>query len=98
VEIPSEFGPVSHFSTRLFLSPGDGSDIVEVKFQSEPSIPEANAYRFRIDWRMICAEIAVFDQEIVKHRLDAAHDRLSNFFKKSFTPKTWAIFEPSEVE
>jgi uncharacterized protein (TIGR04255 family) len=98
VEIPPEFGPVSHFSTRLFLSPGGASDVVEVKFQSEPSIPEANAYRFRIDWRMICSEIAVFDAEVVKQRLDAAHDRLSSLFRKSLTLKAFALFEPSEDE
>jgi uncharacterized protein (TIGR04255 family) len=96
VEIPSEYGPTWYFSTRLFLSPPIEGDILEVKFESAPPIPNASGYRFRIDWRLVCAGIAVFDREVVTKRLDDAHDCLSKYFKQSVTEQTWALFQPSE--
>jgi uncharacterized protein (TIGR04255 family) len=96
VEIPDEYGPTWYFSTRLFLRPPIEGDNLEVRFQSEPAIPDASAYRFRIDWHMVCSGIADFDEETVKQRLDQAHDCLTAYFKASVTERTWALFQPSE--
>jgi uncharacterized protein (TIGR04255 family) len=98
VEIPSVYGPTWYFSTRLFLRPPIEGDILEVKFTSEPPVPEANTYRFRIDWHMACSGIKVFDQEVVRERLDKAHDCLMTYFKASVTERTWALFQPSDEE
>jgi uncharacterized protein (TIGR04255 family) len=96
VEIPDAYGPTWYFSTRLFLYPPIEGDILEVRFQSEPPDPAAQAYRFRIDWHMVCSGVATFDHEVVKRRLVQAHDCLADYFKASVTERTWALFEPSE--
>lgn len=96
VEIPDEYGPSWCFSTRLFLHPPIEGDILEVRFQSEPPNPDGEAYRFRIDWHMVCSGVASFDHEVVKRRLAQAHDCLADYFKASVTERTWALFEPSE--
>ena len=96
VEIPDEYGPAWHFSTRLFLHPPVEGDILEVRFQSEGQKPGANAFRFRIDWHMVCSEVGTFDQEVVKGRLTQAHESLAKYFRASVTERTWALFEPSE--
>lgn len=99
VEIPSEFGPTWYFSTRLFLRPPiEGDNILEVRFQSEPPIPDVSAYRFRIDWHMVCLGIGGSDSEAVKRRLDDAHDCLTRYFRESVTERTWALFQPSEED
>ena len=95
VKIPDDFGPTWHFSTRLFLRPPIDGDILEVRFQSEPQIPEAPTYRFRIDWHMVCSGIASFDGAAVQNRLDQAHDCLTTYFKASVTERTWELFQPS---
>lgn len=96
VKIPNDFGPTWHFSTRLFLRPPIDGDILEVRFQSEPPAPGASAYRFRIDWHMVCSGITVFDRGVVEKRLDQAHDCLTAYFKASVTERTWVLFQPSE--
>lgn len=98
VEVPDEFGPVDDFSTRLFLSPPNGDDTLEVRFQSEPPNRETEVYRFRIDWHMVCPNLAATDRETVGSRLEKAHEDLGGFFKASFTERTWALFRPSERE
>jgi uncharacterized protein (TIGR04255 family) len=98
IESPPEFGPSSYFSTRLFFNPPIEGDILEVKFQSEPPIPDASKYRFQIDWRMICSGMAAFDRESVGKRLDGAHELLGIYFKEIVTKQTWDLFQPSDAE
>jgi uncharacterized protein (TIGR04255 family) len=96
VEIPDEYGPTWHFSTRLFLKPPIDGDILEVRFQSEVPNSELESYRFRIDWHMSCSGIGEFKNDAVRQRLDQAHDCLTSYFKASVTERTWALFQPSD--
>jgi uncharacterized protein (TIGR04255 family) len=96
VEVPEVYGDIHDFSTRLFLrTPSDG-DILEVKFESKPPSPDASAFRFRLDWHMVCKEIASFDRDVVSGRLDRAHEFLLKYFKATVTERTWVLFGPSE--
>ena len=96
VEIPPDFGSVWYFSTRIFLRTPINGDILEVKFESVPQNPDAETYRFRIDWHLECTKIESFDGDMVKRRLDQAHGCLTDYFKKSLTKRTWSLFQPSE--
>ena len=93
---PPEFGPTSYFSTRLFLLTPTVGDILEVEFESEPPTPDAQSYRFRIDWHMVCSGVKVFDPDVVGARLDQAHDYLTRYFRSSVTDQTWALFQPTD--
>lgn len=94
VHLPETYGPTWYFSTRLFLSPKIPGITLEVKFESQPPVPNSNTFRFQFDWHIGCSKIGVFDQQVVKERLDKAHDCLKDYFRASVTDKTWELFQP----
>ncbi len=96
VTVPSQFGDTLYFETRLLLQPPNEADTLEVRFKSEPPSEDPAAYRFRLNWHMSCASLGGFDPEVVKGRLDQAHEYLISSFKASVTERTWSLFEPSE--
>jgi uncharacterized protein (TIGR04255 family) len=98
VEAPQDFGMTYYYAIRVFLRPPVDGDTLEVRFQTEPSKSDTKTFRFRMDWNMVCANIATLDRDLIVQRLDDAHACLWNYFRASFTEKTWDLFQPSESE
>ena len=96
LELPEVFGPTWDFSFRVLLRADAPEDILEVRIRSELASPETEVYRFRTDWHMMCSNVATNDIDIIRHRLDAAHNCLLKYFRASVTDETWALFRPSE--
>jgi uncharacterized protein (TIGR04255 family) len=98
IDVPKDFPMMIYNALRVFLRPPVAGDMLEVQLQSEPQMPDTNSFRFRMDWHMVCANIGTLDVAIISERLREAHRFILKTFESSFTPKTWAIFEPVESE
>lgn len=53
--------------------------------------------RYRMDWHAICPEIDSLDTDLLRNRLEAAHDAMRQRFRDCFTDRTWELFA-EEVE
>ncbi|MFO0938327.1 MAG: TIGR04255 family protein [Gemmataceae bacterium] len=92
------FGSILNFVVQYATQPPDTVDKMEVRLQDVRDPIGLNA-RFRMDWRLSSASGLSLSEAEISTRLDQAHVRLQECFKKSFTVKTWNMFEPiSEVE
>jgi uncharacterized protein (TIGR04255 family) len=89
------FGPTLSFLVQYASQPPDSRDILEVRLWNEPPDPQGPTGQFRMDWRLMAFEELSFAEDVLGPRLDQAHDRLLDCFKKSFTPLAWMIFEPA---
>ena len=89
------FGPTLNFLVQYTTRPPDSKDVLEVRLWNELPDPQGPTGQFRIDWRLMGFEELSFDANVLGPRLDQAHDRLLDCFKKSFTPQAWATFEPA---
>ncbi|HZV04248.1 MAG TPA: TIGR04255 family protein [Gemmataceae bacterium] len=94
-DLPEEvFGPTLNFLVQYATRPPGSRDILEVRLWNEQLDPEGPTGQFRMDWRLVAFEELSFAQDVLGPRLDQAHERLLDCFKKSFTPQAWAMFEP----
>jgi uncharacterized protein (TIGR04255 family) len=103
VDMPDEFGTTWHFSTRLFVQPMMGEvvlddGVLEVKFQSVDTGEDPSTGKFRMDWNFTCLNLASWDRDIVRDRLDQAHKCLLHYFRASVTEKTWQLFQPTDED
>lgn len=90
----ADFGPTLNFLVQYATRPPGSRDILEVWLRNEPPDPHGPIGQFRMDWRLMASEELSFAEDVLGSRLDRAHDRLLDCFKKSFTPQAWAMFEP----
>ncbi len=88
------FGPTLNFLVQYATQPPGSRDILEVRLWNELPDPQGPIGQFRMDWRLMAFEELGFAEAVLGPRLDQAHDRLLDCFKKSFTPQAWAMFEP----
>jgi uncharacterized protein (TIGR04255 family) len=89
------FGPTLNFLVQYSTRPPESKDMLEVRLWSELPDPEGPTGQFRMDWRLMGFEELSFAEEVLGPRLDQAHDRLLDCFKKSFTTQAWAAFDPA---
>lgn len=89
------FGPTLNFLVQYTTRPPGSRDALEVRLWNEPPDPEGPTGLFRMDWRLTAFEGLSFAEDVLGPRLDQAHERLLDCFKKSFTPQAWAMFEPA---
>jgi len=87
------FGSILNFVVQYATQPPDTEDVLEVRLQDERDPLGVNA-RFRMDWRLSGSHGLSLTEAEVTSRLEKAHDRLLDCFKKSFTEKAWQMFEP----
>jgi uncharacterized protein (TIGR04255 family) len=92
------FGPTLNFLVQYTTRPPDSKDVLEVRLWNELADlqdPQGPTGQFRMDWRLMGFAELSFAEDVLGPRLDQAHDRLLDCFKKSFTPLAWATFEPA---
>ena len=95
-DLPEEvFGPTLSFLVQYASRPPGSSDVLEVRLWSETPDPQGPTGQFRMEWRLMAAEGLAFAGEVLGPRLEQAHARLLDCFQKSFTPRAWAMFEPT---
>lgn len=92
----ADFGPILNFLVQYTTCPPDSRDLLEVRLWNESPDPQGPTGQFRMDWRLMAFEELSFTEDVLGHRIDQAHDRLLDCFKKSFTPQAWAMFEPAQ--
>jgi len=88
------FGSIQNFVVQYAAQPPDTEDRMAVRLQDERDPLGVNA-RFRMDWRLSGASSLSLSDSEIGTRLDQAHARLQDCFRKSFTDKTWQMFEPT---
>jgi uncharacterized protein (TIGR04255 family) len=95
-DLPGEvFGPTLNFLVQYTTRPPGSRDLLEVRLRNEPPDPHGPTGQFRMDWRLMAFEELSFAEDVLGPRLDQAHDRLLDCFRKSFTPQAWALFDPA---
>jgi uncharacterized protein (TIGR04255 family) len=92
----ADFGPMLSFLVQYTTRPPSSSDVLEVRLRNEQPDPQGPMGQFRMDWRLMAAEGLDLAEDVLGPRLDQSHDRLLDCFKKSFTPRAWAMFEPAD--
>jgi uncharacterized protein (TIGR04255 family) len=94
-DLPEEvFGPTLNFLVQYTTRPPGSRDLLEVRLWTEQTDPQGPTGQFRMDWRLMAFEGLTFAEDVLGPRLEEAHDRLLDCFRKSFTPQAWAMFDP----
>lgn len=88
------FGPTLNFLVQYTTQSPNSYDLLEVRLWNDLPDPEGPTGQFRMDWRLTASEELSFDETVLASRLDQAHDRLLDCFRKSFTNTAWELFEP----
>lgn len=89
------FGPTLSFLVQYTTRPPElRRDLLEVRLWNDLPDPEGPTGQFRMDWRLTASEELSFDEAVLAPRLDQAHERLLDCFRKSFTDAAWKLFEP----
>lgn len=95
VEIPDEaFGPVASVSLQMYFPRRPATDQLTLRFHTVPVSPGQRTCRFQMHWSCECEEIKTLDKKEITRRLEAAHRRLVDCFRASFTDRGWALFTP----
>ena len=94
IKLPdATFSSFLNFVVQYATRPPDTEDTLEVRLQDERDPLGTNA-RFRMEWRLSGSSGLSLAEAEIGTRLDQAHARLQDCFRKSFTDKTWRKFEP----
>ncbi|HEX4607017.1 MAG TPA: TIGR04255 family protein [Urbifossiella sp.] len=99
-EDPDEetFG-VAGFIRKSFKTVPPGSqDILtfEIYNLTKAGGPDESAIPFRLEWTLQGFKGLTVDPAAIGERLEAAHRFLLTCFKRSFTPRGWALFDPQD--
>jgi uncharacterized protein (TIGR04255 family) len=90
----SVFGNTLGFNVQYTTQPPSTKDLLEVRLNNEQSDPEGPTAQFRMEWRQTAFDGLSLTEDGVSRRLSEMHDMILGCFKKSFTDKGWALFEP----
>jgi uncharacterized protein (TIGR04255 family) len=90
----STFGSFLNFVVQYATQPPGSDDVMEVRLQDERDPLGVNA-RFRMDWRTSGQTGLSLAAPEMGDRLEQAHSRLLDCFRKSFTDEAWRMFEPT---
>lgn len=91
----SVFGPTLNFLVQYATQPPNSGDLLEVRLWNDLPDPDGPTGQFRMDWRLTAFGEVSFDESVLGPRLDQAHERLLDCFRKSFTVDAWKMFEPT---
>lgn len=98
-EVPEgSFGSMAGFTFAVRLPSMCENAIAVLSIQSVPSVVEDNmAFRFAIDWHISSVD-KINGMDDASQWLDAVHEALGSSFKKAFTARCLALFNPKKGE
>lgn len=94
-DLPEQpFGNIAALSYQFqIICPVDPGPLL-LQLQSIPAKPDANVFRFRMEWHKQSSSVNTLDSTEIWRRLDIAHEYMTECFLAALMPRTLDLFLP----